>query len=57
MIIRGTPKDLNKYVVISSEFMIQKLHENNFSPIYIDGNYVYFEKNEQILSFIEKGGK
>ena len=56
MIIRGTPKELNKYIIVDGD-MVTKLHENGYFPKYIDENGVYFDRNEEVLKFIEKGGK
>ena len=54
MSIRGTPKDINKYVLVDSELSI-KLHSNSFIPSYIDENGIYFIKSKELIEFMERG--
>ena len=54
MVIRGTPREIDKYVLVDSKTSIN-LHENGFFPKYIDENGVYFVKSQEILEFIERG--
>ena len=53
MVIRGTPKEINKYVIVVGE-MATKLHKHGYFPKYIDEQGVYFDRNEEVLKFIEK---
>ena len=53
MIIRGTPKELNKYIVVDSDTS-EMLHKNGFIPKYIDGNDIYYLKDKEILEFMER---
>jgi hypothetical protein len=53
MIIRGTPKDKNNFILVDSE-MTKVLHSNGFIPMYIDKNGVYYKKDKEILEFMER---
>lgn len=53
MINRGTPNNLEKYILVDSDVNLI-LHKNNFMPKYIDENGIYFLKNDEILKFMEK---
>lgn len=55
MIIRCTPKDLDKYIKADKELSFI-LNKNGFLPICIDNKYVYYNKDDKILKFIEKEG-
>ncbi len=55
MIIRGTPKNKENYIIVDS-YTSNILCENNFCPKYIDNEYVYFVRNIDIINFIIKGG-
>ena len=52
MIIRGTPKELNKYIVVNGD-VSEILHKNGFMPQYIDGDDIYYLKDKEILEFME----
>ena len=53
MIIRGTPKNKNNFILVGSETTLV-LHKNGFVPMYIDENGVYYKKNKEILDFMER---
>ena len=53
MIIRGTPKNKNNFILVDSETTLV-LHKNGFIPMYIDENGVYYKKNKEILEFMER---
>ena len=53
MIIRGTPKNKDNYILVDSETTLV-LHKNGFIPMYIDENGVYYKKNKEILEFMER---
>lgn len=52
MIIRGTPKDIERYIAVTFE-QSKILHQNNFIPIYIDDGKVYYKKNNKIVEFLK----
>ena len=53
MIIRGTPKNKDNYILVDSETTLV-LHKNGFIPMYIDENGVYYKNNKEILDFMER---
>lgn len=53
MIIRGAPKDLNSYIAVKS-YISNKLHQNGYNPKYIHEQYIYYQKNPDILEFMHK---
>jgi hypothetical protein len=54
MIIRKTPSDVSKYIIVTSDTSIV-LHKNGFVPKYmsLDGEFYYYDKTYDILSFIK----
>lgn len=54
MIIRKTPSDISKYIIVTSDTSIV-LHKNGFVPKYmsLDGEFYYYDKTDDILSFIK----
>lgn len=54
MIIRKTPRDVSKYIIVTSDTSIV-LHKNGFVPKYmsLDGEFYYYDKTDDILSFIK----
>ena len=53
MIIRGTPKNKDNYILVDSETTLV-LHSNGFIPMCIDENGAYYKKNKEILEFMEQ---
>lgn len=53
MVIRGTPKDLDSYI-LTNDIIGDKLQINGFSPKYIDSNGLYFKKSKELLNFMER---
>lgn len=53
MIIRGTPKNKDNYILVDSETTLV-LHKNGFIPMYIDESGIYYKKNKEILDFMER---
>lgn len=53
MIIRETPKDIEHYIKVTFE-QSKILHQNNFIPIYIDDEKVYYKKNDKIVEFLKQ---
>mgnify|MGYP001622898675 CR=1 FL=1 len=54
MIIRGEPKDIEKflYVCVSSK-VSNILHLNGFYPKYFNGEKIWYYKNDKIIKFME----
>lgn len=54
MIIRKTPSDISKYIIVTSD-VNTILHKNGFIPKYMsfDGEFYYHDKTDDILSFIK----
>lgn len=44
MIIRDTPKDKSKYIMVKSKFIYLFLLKLNIQPLYFDGNTYYYKK-------------
>jgi hypothetical protein len=55
MIIRQTPSNKEKYIIVDSETS-NILYMSGFNPKYIDNKYIYYVKNERILTFMEREG-
>ena len=54
MIIRGTPTDVDNYILVGAEQSIE-LHENGFFPKYINDEGIYYFRTEELLEFVERG--
>lgn len=52
MIIRETPKDIDKYIRIFDEEKIIKLGQRGFNPKYIDKDFAYFEDSKELIDAI-----
>ena len=52
MIIRGTPKDIERYIKVYDQDKIVKLGKKGFQPSYIDDSFAYFEYNKEIIDAI-----
>ncbi len=55
MIIRETPKNKEKYIVVTS-FVSNVLNMRGFIPKYIDENFIYYTKDDEIIKFMKKEG-
>lgn len=53
MILRGKPKWEDKYIIVDSTNSLI-LHTAGFYPRYIDGVNIYYEKDDDILIFINE---
>ena len=53
MIIRQTPKDKGKYIVVNSDTS-NVLHEHGFYPKYIDNEFIYYVKSKELKQFIKE---
>lgn len=54
MIIRKTPSDISKYIIVTPDVNVV-LHKNGYMPKYMsfDGEFYYYDKTDDILSFIK----
>ena len=46
MVIRNTPKDISKYILVTDDKIIFQLSEKGIFPIYIDNKTAYFKKQQ-----------
>lgn len=53
MIIRQTPKDKDKYIIVRDNDMVYQLHIRGFVPKYIDEDGVYFIKDKEIENILK----
>lgn len=53
MIIRGTPTNLDDYILIDDKLELI-LNNNDFYPKYIDENGLYFLKSKELIEFMER---
>ena len=52
MLIRQTPKNKEKYIIVDSK-VSQILQENGFYPKYMDNEAIYYVKSDKIIEFIK----
>ena len=55
MLIRQTPKNKEKYIIVDSK-VSQILQENGFCPKYMDNESIYYVKSDKIVEFMSKEG-
>jgi hypothetical protein len=55
MIIRGTPKNIGDYIKADCQINLM-LISKGFMADYIDGEYVYYKRTQELLDIIEKEG-
>ena len=53
MLIRQTPKNKEKYIIVDSK-VSQILQENGFCPKYMDNEFIYYVKSDEIVEFMSK---
>lgn len=53
MLIRGTPKNIDKYIKVDSKTTVI-LHMNGFFPINMDDKYIYYKKTQELIDFMKK---
>ena len=53
MLIRQTPKNKEKYIIVNSK-VSQILQENGFYPKYMDNEAIYYVKSDEIVEFMSK---
>lgn len=54
MVIRGTPKDIDKYIIIENDDIIYDLSVEGIFPHYIDKDKAYFEREDVTLDIINR---
>jgi len=54
MVIRGTPKDMDKYILIDNDNIIYQLSVKNIFPKYIDNIQAYFDKRDITLDIVNE---
>ena len=55
MLIRQTPKNKEKYIIVDSK-VSQILQENGFCPKHMDNEAIYYVKSDEIVEFMSKEG-
>ena len=55
MLIRQTPKNKEKYIIVDSK-VSRILQENGFCPKYMDMEFIYYVKSDEIVEFMSKEG-
>ena len=53
MIIREAPKNAEEYIIVDS-ITSNILHQNGFYPKYMDNNFVYYVRSNEIIDFMLK---
>ena len=59
MIIRDTPKDKNKYIIVKNKALNEMLQKIGYHPMFVDSNNVYYMKSNMlnnVLNILKKGG-
>ena len=54
MIKRGKPKEIEKYIAVSDEEIIMALARLEYYGKYIDTQYVYFERCEELERLLKE---
>lgn len=54
MVIRQTPKDKHKYVIINNSKMIYELSELGIFPKYMDNINLYFAKSDKLSKYFKE---
>lgn len=54
MVIRGTPKDVSKYIEVDNDDMIYQLSVKGIFPKYINNQKAYFDKQDVTLDVINE---
>ena len=52
MVIRGTPNNINDYIIVENDDMIYELSVKGIFPTYIDNQRAYFERKKVTLDII-----
>lgn len=55
MLILGTPNDVSKFFACDEDWLIIKLHQKGFPPIYKDEDgTVYFKKSKKLVKYLDE---
>lgn len=54
MVIRGTPKNTNQYIIIDNDNIIYQLSVKGIFPKYIDKQQAYFDKKDITISIVNE---
>lgn len=54
MVIRNTPKDISKYILVADNDIIYKLSTKGIFPRYIDKKAAYFKKEQFTIDVINE---
>ena len=52
MVIRSTPQDIDKYILVNEDNIIYQLSQLGIFQTYIDNKQAYFDKTELTLDII-----
>lgn len=59
MVIRDTPKDKSKYIMVKSKSLNDMLQRIGYHPMFVDSDGVYYKKSNMlnsVLNILQKGG-
>lgn len=55
MLILGTPNDVSKFFACDEDWLITKLHQKGFPPMYKDEDgTVYFKKSKKLVKYLDE---
>lgn len=55
MLILGTPNDVSKFFACDEDWLITKLHQKGFPPMYKDEEgTVYFKKSKKLVKYLDE---
>lgn len=55
MLILGTPNDVSKFFACDEDWLIIKIHQKGFSPMYKDEDgTVYFKKSKKLVKYLDE---
>lgn len=55
MLILGTPDDVSKFFACDEDWLITRLHQKGFPPMYKDEDRtVYFKKSKKFMKYLNE---
>lgn len=55
MLILGTPNDVSKFFTCDEDWLITRLHQKGFPPMYKDEDgTVYFKKSKKLVKYLDE---
>ena len=55
MLILGTPNDVSKFLDCDEDWLITKLHQKRYPPMYKDEDgTVYFKKSKKFMKYLNE---